>query len=86
MPRPLQYLLRARLQESRRLLRETDTPVEHIADRVGFTSPAALRHHFRTLTDTTPSAYRRAQRAAGGDRCAQGDGGGAGPGRGGRTK
>ncbi|MDJ0465618.1 helix-turn-helix domain-containing protein [Streptomyces sp. H27-C3] len=83
---PLQYLLRARLQEVRRLLRETDIPVEHIAARTGFTSPAALRHHFRALTDTTPRAYRRVHCAPGGDGCAQEDGGGAGPDRGGRAK
>ncbi|MFI6581026.1 GlxA family transcriptional regulator [Embleya sp. NPDC050493] len=59
---PLQYLLRARLHEVRRLLTETDVPIERIAARTGFTSPAALRRHFRTLTDTTPRAYRRAHR------------------------
>ncbi|MET7299583.1 helix-turn-helix domain-containing protein [Embleya sp. NPDC005575] len=59
---PLQYLLRARLREARRLLTETDVPVERIAARTGFTSPAALRRHFRALTETTPRAYRRAHR------------------------
>lgn len=57
---PLQYLLRARLHEAMRLLRETDTPVEHVAAATGFSSPAALRHHFRALTGTTPRDYRRA--------------------------
>ncbi|UFQ16573.1 MULTISPECIES: GlxA family transcriptional regulator [Streptomyces] len=59
---PLQYLLRARLYEAMRLLRETDTPVEHVAAATGFTSPAALRRHFRALTGTTPRDYRRAHR------------------------
>ncbi|MEU0939640.1 helix-turn-helix domain-containing protein [Embleya sp. NPDC005971] len=59
---PLQYLLRARLHEARRLLTETDVPVERIAARTGFNSPAALRRHFRAFTDTTPRAYRRAHR------------------------
>ncbi|WP_371526667.1 helix-turn-helix domain-containing protein [Streptomyces sp. NBC_01283] len=59
---PLQYLLRARLQEAQRLLRATDTPVERIAALTGFASSAALRHHFRALTGTTPSACRRAHR------------------------
>ncbi|HET6860110.1 MAG TPA: helix-turn-helix domain-containing protein [Streptomyces sp.] len=62
---PLQYLLRARLRAAQRLLRETDTPVEHIAAGTGFTSPAALRRHFRELTGTTPRDYRRAHRAPG---------------------
>ncbi|WP_369212562.1 GlxA family transcriptional regulator [Streptomyces flavofungini] len=57
---PLQYVLRTRLHEAMRLLRETDTPVEGIAGATGFPSPAALRHHFRRFTGTTPRAYRRA--------------------------
>ncbi|OPC79448.1 transcriptional regulator [Embleya scabrispora] len=61
---PLQYLLRLRLEEAQRLLRETDLPVELIADRTGFAAPAAMRRYFRALGDTTPSAYRRACRAA----------------------
>lgn len=61
---PLQYVLRARLHEAMRLLRETDTPVEDIAGATGFTSPAALRHHFRALTGTTPRDYRRAHKPA----------------------
>ncbi|MGC0419811.1 GlxA family transcriptional regulator [Embleya sp. AB8] len=56
---PLQYLLRVRLEEAQRLLIETGTPIEHIAARTGFTSPAALRRHFHTLTGTTPRAYRQ---------------------------
>ncbi|MYW04268.1 helix-turn-helix domain-containing protein [Streptomyces sp. SID3343] len=63
---PLQYLLRARLGEARRLLTETDTPVERIAARTGFSTPAALRQHFRALTGTTPRAYRRTHHAGGG--------------------
>ncbi|MFF9901353.1 GlxA family transcriptional regulator [Streptomyces longispororuber] len=63
---PLQYVLRARLHEAMRLLRETDTPVEGVAGATGFASPAALRRHFRALTGTTPRAYRRAHTPAGG--------------------
>ncbi|MFI6977260.1 GlxA family transcriptional regulator [Embleya sp. NPDC050154] len=59
---PLRYLLRARLNEARRLLTETDVPVERIAARTGFGSPAALRRHFRALTGTAPRDYRRAHR------------------------
>ncbi|MGA4844145.1 GlxA family transcriptional regulator [Streptomyces sp. G45] len=60
---PLQYVLRARLREAMRLLRETDLPVEGVAGATGFASPAALRHHFRALTGTTPRVYRRAHAA-----------------------
>ncbi|GCD94577.1 GlxA family transcriptional regulator [Embleya hyalina] len=62
---PLQYLLRMRLEEAQRMLRETDIPVEEIAYRAGFVSPVAMRRHFRALTDSTPRAYRSAHRAAG---------------------
>ncbi|MEU3693852.1 GlxA family transcriptional regulator [Streptomyces narbonensis] len=60
---PLQYLLHARIAEARRLLRETEIPVEQIAARTGFTSPATLRRPFRALTGTTPRAYRQTYRA-----------------------
>lgn len=60
---PLQYLLHARIAEAQRLLRETEIPVEQIAPRTGFTSPAALRRHFRALSGTTPRDYRQTCRA-----------------------
>ncbi|MEW2136615.1 helix-turn-helix domain-containing protein [Streptomyces sp. NPDC005409] len=60
---PLQYLLHARIAEAKRLLTETDIPVEQIAARTGFSSPAVLRRHFHSLTGTTPRSYRQAHRA-----------------------
>lgn len=57
---PLQWLLGRRVLEARRLLEETDLPVETIAWRCGFGSAASLRDHFRRATATTPTAYRRA--------------------------
>ncbi|MEE1822620.1 helix-turn-helix domain-containing protein [Streptomyces sp. BE20] len=56
------YLLRLRLQRARELLEGTDDPVESVAARAGFTSPAGLRHHFGQLTGTTPRAYRARHR------------------------
>jgi transcriptional regulator GlxA family with amidase domain len=55
---PLQWLLSQRVLEARRLLEETDLPVETIAWRVGFGTAASLRDHFRRATATTPTAYR----------------------------
>jgi transcriptional regulator GlxA family with amidase domain len=65
---PLQWLLGRRVLEARRLLEESDLPVEAVAWRAGFGNAASLRDHFRRATATTPSAYRRAFRpqAAGG--------------------
>lgn len=61
---PLQWLLGRRVLEARRLLEETDLPVEEVAWRVGFGTAASLRDHFRRATATTPSAYRRSFQAA----------------------
>lgn len=56
---PLQWLLAQRVLEARRLLEESELPVEEIAWRSGFGTAASLREHFRRTTATTPSAYRR---------------------------
>jgi len=61
---PLQWLLARRVIEARRLLEETDLPVEEIARRAGFGTAAGLRDHFRRATETTPMAYRRSFRPA----------------------
>jgi transcriptional regulator GlxA family with amidase domain len=57
---PLQWLLAQRVLEARRLLEESELPVEAIAWRCGFGNAASLREHFRRITATTPTAYRRA--------------------------
>jgi AraC family transcriptional activator FtrA len=59
---PLQWLLARRVHAARRLLEESDLPVEEIAPRAGFGDAASLRAHFRRATATTPTAYRRAFR------------------------
>lgn len=59
---PLQWLLTQRVQEARRLLEETDLPIDAIAWRAGFGNATSLRDHFRRVTATTPTAYRRSFR------------------------
>ncbi len=56
---PLQWLLSRRVLEARRLLEETDLPIDAVAWRAGFAAGASLREHFRRATGTTPTAYRR---------------------------
>jgi transcriptional regulator GlxA family with amidase domain len=56
---PLQWLLSQRVQEARRLLEETELPIDAVAWRSGFGTAASLRDHFRRATATTPTAYRR---------------------------
>ena len=62
---PLQWLLSRRVLEARRLLEETDLPIDEIAWRSGFGTAASLRDHFRRSTSTTPTAYRGSFRPAG---------------------
>lgn len=56
---PLRWLLGQRVLEARRLLEDSDLPVEEVAWRAGFGTAASLREHFRRATSTTPTAYRR---------------------------
>ncbi|ADP81683.1 GlxA family transcriptional regulator [Pseudofrankia inefficax] len=60
---PAQWLAVARLRRAQQLLESTDHPVEWVAARVGFRSPAAFRDRFRRLVGTSPQAYRRAFRS-----------------------
>jgi transcriptional regulator GlxA family with amidase domain len=55
---PLQWLLSQRVLEARRLLEETNLPIDAVAWRAGFGTAASLREHFRRSTATTPTAYR----------------------------
>jgi AraC family transcriptional regulator, transcriptional activator FtrA len=59
---PLQWLLSQRVHEARKLLEQTELPVDAVAWRAGFGTAASLRDHFRRATATTPTAYRRAFR------------------------
>jgi transcriptional regulator GlxA family with amidase domain len=61
---PLRWLLAQRVLEARRLLEESDLPIDDVAWRAGFGTAASLREHFRRATATTPTAYRRSFRPA----------------------
>ena len=56
---PAAWLLRRRLEASLPLLESSDEPVEQVAGRVGFPSPAAFRRHFARVYGLPPSAWRR---------------------------
>jgi AraC family transcriptional activator FtrA len=57
---PAAWLLRRRLDASLPLLESSDEPVEQVAARVGFGTPAAFRRHFARAYGVPPSAWRRA--------------------------
>jgi transcriptional regulator GlxA family with amidase domain len=60
---PLRWLHEQRILHARRLLEETDLPVETVAARSGFGSATTLREHFGRSVRTTPTGYRRVFRA-----------------------
>lgn len=53
-----------RLAEARRLLAETDEPVETVGRRVGFRDASYFSRRFRRAHGVTPAAWRRAARGA----------------------
>ena len=61
---PLRWLHARRVLEARRLLEQSELPVDAVAWRSGFGTAASLREHFRRATATTPTAYRRSFRPA----------------------
>ena len=56
---PLQYVIGARIERARVLLKTTRLPVSQIAFRTGYADPARFSRHFRKRVGTTPGAFRR---------------------------
>jgi AraC-like DNA-binding protein len=59
-----QWLLKARIDTSQRLLRETDVPISAIALETGYSDQSAFSRQFRRATGLTPRAYRTAFRTS----------------------
>ncbi|MCU1679781.1 MAG: transcriptional regulator, AraC family [Amycolatopsis sp.] len=57
---PLHWLRVQRVVMAQSLLEQTDLPIDHVAERVGFGSALTLRQHFARQLGTTPQAYRAA--------------------------
>jgi AraC family transcriptional regulator len=56
---PSQYFIHLRMEEARRLLRETNKSVIEIGLEVGYTSPSHFAQVFRREAGISPSDYRR---------------------------
>jgi transcriptional regulator GlxA family with amidase domain len=56
---PYKWLLHQRVAASAGLLETTDLPLDEVARLTGLGDATLLRHHFKVLRGTTPSAYRR---------------------------
>jgi transcriptional regulator GlxA family with amidase domain len=59
---PARWLAGQRILQARRLLEETDLPVDDVAWRSGLGTAANLRARFARAVSTTPSQYRKAFR------------------------
>lgn len=53
-----EFLLKLRVQEAKRLLRQTDLRIYEIAERVGFGSSDYFVTQFEKMAHATPSEYR----------------------------
>ena len=60
---PATYLARVRLDVAADLLRETSLPVNHVAERVGYTSEAAFSRAFKQRYGKPPARWRGDARA-----------------------
>lgn len=58
---PLDYLTQLRFREAKRLLAETDTPVQEIAKACGFQSSRYFSSKFGKIAGCSPSSYREKQ-------------------------
>ncbi|WSN12229.1 DJ-1/PfpI family protein [Micromonospora sp. NBC_01699] len=56
---PARWLLQHRTDHARQLLETTDLPVDQVAQRSGFGTPAALRQQLHQSIGVSPTAYRR---------------------------
>lgn len=55
---PYHYLLGMRMEESQRLLRETDWTVTRVGERVGYAEPSRFSAFFKRMTGKSPRAWR----------------------------
>jgi transcriptional regulator GlxA family with amidase domain len=61
---PGEWLQRERLRLAQRLLETTDDPIEVVARRAGYDSPATMRAQFAGRLHTSPRGYRQTFRAS----------------------
>ncbi len=59
---PMRYLLQCRMQLARQRLEETRSPLNVIAEEVGYTSDSAFKRAFKRFYGTPPSEFRRTAR------------------------
>ncbi|AXB43859.1 GlxA family transcriptional regulator [Amycolatopsis albispora] len=55
---PARWLTQQRVERARRLLEETDLPVDRVAEESGFGTASSLRQHLQATLGVSPSSYR----------------------------
>jgi len=55
---PIDYVIKTRIDNAKKLLKETDKPVSEIAGDVGFSDQNYFTRIFKKFEKTTPSIYR----------------------------
>lgn len=56
---PITYVQHLRVEEAKRRLERTTSPIDQISFEVGYEDPASFRRLFRRVTHVTPGDYRR---------------------------
>ena len=56
---PIAYVQRLRIEDAKRRLERTETPIDEISWRVGYEDPAFFRRLFKRVTAMAPGAYRK---------------------------
>lgn len=62
---PFNYLIRRRIEESKRLLVESNTPVHEVAARVGYSNDKYFSMLFKKVTGQTPTGFRDEEKRKG---------------------
>ena len=55
---PIEYVIRVRLENAKKLLRATKKPVSEVANETGFSDQNYFTRIFKKIEKTTPSGYR----------------------------
>jgi len=56
---PISYVQHLRVEEAKRRIERTNTPIDEISYEVGYEDAASFRRLFRRITHVTPGDYRR---------------------------
>ena len=59
---PLHYILDKRIEDAKKMLKDTDLSVEEIAFSIGYAEPNSFINYFKKRENKTPASYRKQER------------------------